>query len=173
MRHVFLKDREEVRALRKKIETYPMKLLKFYFKYFAFRSLGNVNNIESVIRSHGFEIFTFRLEAKEDQTTQLIDALGLTEYARHHVCFLATSKLVNAVFIRHSLSDEDRLQLFFHEEAHVWYNHPNLTSFTDGTETRQEMTANLFLPRLKKIRLLCIFTGFLLVFLSILLTCIF
>ncbi len=126
-----------------------MKLLKFFFKFFLFRSLRKVKNIETVIQSHGFRIYTFRLEAKHDRVTTLIDQMGAIEYARHNICFIATNPIINGVFIKHNLSDDDRLLLLFHEEAHIWYNHPNVTSFTDETDTQQEKTANLFLQRLR------------------------
>lgn len=126
-----------------------MKLLKFYLRYFFFRSLRKVKNIEAVITSHGFQIYTFRLEASNDPVTRLIDQMGATEYANHHICFIATNEILKGVFIKHNLSDDDRIELLFHEEAHIWYNHPNVTSFTNETDTQQEMIANHFFLRLR------------------------
>ena len=129
-----------------------IKLLKFYFRYYAFRSLRKVKNIENVIQTHGFRIYTFRLEAPNDPVTKLIDQLDIFEYAEHHICFIATNEIMKGVFIKHNLSDDDRLELLFHEEAHIWYNHPNVTGFTEDTETQQEMVANGFLLKLKCFR---------------------
>ena len=127
-----------------------MKLLKFLFKYFLFRSTRKLKNIEAVICSHGFRIYPFCIEDAEDPITDLLTHnFNAKEFAKHHKVFIATNPIINGVFIKDGLSDDDQLDLLFHEEAHIWYNHPNVTSFTNETDTQQERTANLFLPRLR------------------------
>lgn len=126
-----------------------MMVIKFLFKYFLFRSTHKLKNIETVIQSHGFRIYRFRLISQNNPVTKLIDDLGATEYASHHSAFIATNPIIKGVFIKKGLSDDDQIELLFHEEAHIWYNHPNVTSFTNETDTQQETTANKFLSRIR------------------------
>ncbi len=129
-----------------------MMVIKFLFKYFLFRSTHKLKNIETIIQSHGFRIYRFRLISKNNPITKLIDNLGATEYASHHSAFVATSPIIKGVFIKDGLSEDDQIELLFHEEAHIWYNHPNVTSFTNETDTQQEATANLFLFRIRALK---------------------
>ena len=129
-----------------------MKMLKFLFKYYLFRSTRKVENIERVIRSHGVRIHPFCLDDTEDPVTKLLDDLGAIEYAQHHIAFLAANRIINAVFLKDGLSDDDQNKLLFHEEAHIWYNDTNTTSFTDETDVQQENRANLFLFKLRMLK---------------------
>ncbi|MBQ3083968.1 MAG: hypothetical protein IJC46_00760 [Clostridia bacterium] len=129
-----------------------MKLLKFFFKYYVFRSLRKVQNIEAVIESHGFRVYRYRPEESSSQVAGLLRDLDCVDYARHHNSFHTANPIIKGVFIRRGLSLEDQRELLFHEEAHIWYNHPYTVSFTEETEIRQEVVANRFLARLKMLK---------------------
>lgn len=126
-----------------------MKALAFLFRYFLFRSTRKLKNIEKVIQSHGFRIYPFCVEDPEDPITDLLHNLHAFDFAHYHRSFIATNRIVNGVFLKDGLSDDDQIELLFHEEAHIWYNHPNVTSFTNETDTQQESTANKFLSRIR------------------------
>ncbi len=129
-----------------------MKLLNFYLRYFAFRSLRKVRNIEAVIKSHGFRIHRFRLEETDSQITKLITKLGCEDLARRESGFVVNNDVIKAVFIRKNLSTNDQLELLFHEEAHIWYSHLNTVNFTDQTPIQKEVKAQRFYPRLKALK---------------------
>lgn len=126
-----------------------MKVLSFLFRYFLFRSTRKLKNIENVIQSHGFRIYSFCLDDSEDPITDLLHNFKAFEYAHYRKSFIASNRIINGVFIKDGLSDDDQIELLFHEEAHIWYNHPNVTSFTNETDTQQETTANKFLSRIR------------------------
>lgn len=126
-----------------------MKLAKFYAKYFLFRSTRKMENIEKVIHSHGFDIFEFDPHAP---SSPILRACRCEEYARTHPCFIYVNKNIKDIFIQENLSVEDRIEYLFHEEAHIWYNHPNTISFTDNTNAQQEKVANFFLFRLRVLK---------------------
>ncbi len=129
-----------------------MKLLKFYFRYFTFRSLRKVRNIKAVIKSHGFRIHPYRLEETDSQITELIRELGCEDLAQRENGFVVTNEVIKAVFIRKNLSTNDQLEILFHEEAHIWCNHLNTANFTDQTAIQKEVEAQRFYPRLKALR---------------------
>ena len=111
-----------------------------------------MENIERVIRSHGFNIYTYLPEDKNSPELRLIAEMGMTDIAFHHAAFVATKAFIKAVFIREGYSDDDRLELLFHEEAHIWYDHLNKQNFTDQTVRQQEKVANLFLFKLQMLK---------------------
>ena len=123
-----------------------MKLAKFYAKYFLFRSTQKVENIERVIRSHGFEIHEFD---PFETDSSLLRLCGCAEFAKTHPCFIFIKENIKDIFIQESLSDDDRIEYLFHEEAHIWYNHTNITGFTENTNAQQEKVANHFLFKLR------------------------
>ena len=130
-----------------------MKLLQFLFKYFLFRSTRRVENIERVIRAQGFEIYPFCLGDQNDPITDLlIHNFNAYDFAKHHKAFACANRIQNGVFIKDGLCERDRVILLFHEMAHIWYNHMNLTGFVDQTDTQQEEQANLFLYRLRALK---------------------
>ena len=71
------------------------------------------------------------------------------DIAKHHDAFTATNSFVKAVFIKEGFSDDDQIELLFHEEAHIWYNHLTTTGYVDHTVRQHERVANLFQPRLR------------------------
>ena len=123
-----------------------MKLAKFYARYFLFRSTRKVENIERVIRSHGFEIHEFD---PFETDTSFLRLCGCAEFAKTHPCFIFIKENIKDIFIQESLSDDDRIEYLFHEEAHIWYNHTNITGFTENTNAQQEKVANHFLFKLR------------------------
>lgn len=133
-----------------------MKLLKFYFRYFTFRSLRKVKNIETVIQSHGFRIYHYRMEEINSKTTELIRSLGCEELAGSEEGFVVTNSVIKGIFIKKGLSDVDQLNILFHEEGHIWYNHANAVSFTDKTPTQKEVEAQRFYPRLKALKFITV-----------------
>lgn len=133
-----------------------MKLVKFYAKYFLFCSTHKVKNIERVIRSHGFEIQEFD---PLETSSSVLHLNGCAEFAKFHPSFLYVQGNIKDLFIQEGLSDDDRIEYLFHEEAHIWYNHINTTGFTENSNAQQEKAANLFLL---KLRILKFFTSALL-----------
>ena len=127
-----------------------MKLAKFYFKHFLFRSTRKVSNIENVIRSHGFNIYRFDPHEEHGKTAQFLELCGCKEYAKHRPAFIFVSdKDEKFVFIQKQLCHDDQVRYLFHEEAHIWYNHPNVTGFVENTKGHKNEVANLFLFRLR------------------------
>lgn len=135
-----------------------MKLLKFLFKYYLFRSTHNVSNIKRIIQSHGFKIHLYHPDETESRTAELLRLIGATEYAKNKYSFIATDDIIKACFIRRNLCEQDQLILLWHEEAHIWLEHPHKTGYLQNTPIQKEDDANLFLF---KIRLLKAFIYFL------------
>ncbi len=129
-----------------------MKLLQFLFKYFLFRSTRRVKNIERVIRAHGFSIYYYRPYDNANEVNRLIGFMGLQEYSEHRSAFIGVDNVIKGVFVRKNLHERDRNILLFHEMAHIWYNHLNLTGFVENTDVKQEMQANLFMERLRALK---------------------
>ena len=129
-----------------------MKLLRFLFKHYIFRSTHNVENIKRIIRAYGFEIYPFRLLSKNNRNTKLLKELGAIEYAGRRSAFVATSPIVKGVFIKDDLGDDDQNCLLFQEMAHIWYDDPNVMNFSAELEFWQEERANLFLHRLRLLK---------------------
>ncbi len=128
-----------------------MKLLKFYLKYYLFRSIRKVENIERVIRSLGFRIYEYDpLETKGDMV-KFLSLLGCLDYSKDKKAFTywANGAVNRIVFTQEGFNDDDRRTLLFHEAAHIWYDHLHITGFTDQSDIQQEVTANLFERRLR------------------------
>lgn len=141
-----------------------MKLLKFLIKYFMFRSTQKVENIKKVIEKHGFHICPYCVDDMDDPVTDFLIDVDAYEYASRQKSFVAPNDIANTVFIRDGLSEADQVILLFHEEAHIWYDHPFIKSFTDNTETQQDNTANLFLFKLRALKRITYLTLLVLVF---------
>lgn len=129
-----------------------MDLLRFLFKYYLFRSTRRVENIERVIQSQGFKIHPFHPEETETHSAELLRLLGATEYARSKVSFIATNDITKACFIRRNLCEKDRLLLLWHEEAHIWYEHPNKCGYLQETSVQKEIEAHLFLFKIRALK---------------------
>lgn len=119
-----------------------MKVLQFYLKYFLFRSTRRVENIERVIRSHGFKIYDYRPEETTTKVADLIRALGAEEFAQSQHGFVVVNPIIKGVFIKKGMSDADRICILFHEEAHIWFNHLNTENFTNQTHVQKEAAAH-------------------------------
>ncbi|MBQ7095854.1 MAG: hypothetical protein IJN80_05345 [Clostridia bacterium] len=129
-----------------------MKLLKFYLRYFLFRSTKKLKNIIQIIESQGFHVFSYLLEDEKDDTTILINQWGCHEHAKHHSAFIISNSFAKGLFIKENLNDDDRLELYFHEEAHILYDHPFYDGYTNNTTVQQEKVANFFLFRLRLLK---------------------
>ena len=123
-----------------------MKLLKFFFKYYVFRSLRKVQNIEAVIESHGFRVYRYRPEESSSQVAGLLRDLDCVDYARHHNSFHTANPIIKGVFIRRGLSLEDQRELLFHEEAHIWYNHPYMSALPRRPKFGKRLLLTVFWP---------------------------
>lgn len=127
-----------------------MKLAKFYAKYYLFRSTHKVCNIEEVIESQGFEIFRFDPREENGKTAQFLELCGCKEYSKARPSFIYISDDDEKyVFIQKNLSYDDQIRYLFHEEAHIWYNHPNMTGFIENSRGHQNDIANHFLLKLR------------------------
>lgn len=129
-----------------------MRLLKFFLKYYLFHSISRKKNIERIIEDQGFGIFRFRLESKNSAITKTIEDLNAIDYAQHHDAFITHNPIGKCLFIKKGMTALDELDCFFHEEAHIWYDHPFRNGFTDHTNRQQEKVANFFLFRLRLLK---------------------
>lgn len=144
-----------------------MKLLKFLLKYYLFRSTRSLAGIKQVIRSQGFKIHPFHPEETETHSAELLRLLGATEYARSKVSFIATNDITKACFIRRNLCEKDQLLLLWHEEAHIWLEHPHKTGYLQNTSVQKENEANLFLFKCRLLKAIIYFFFFLSIFVGI------
>ena len=128
-----------------------MKTLKFFLKYFLFALISSKTNIKRIIRAQGFKIYSFDPFETQSTTAKLLKSCGCYEYAQSHSSFIYVKPDENEkiVFIREGLTEEDQLELLFHEEGHIWYDHPFYDGFTDNTSIQQEIQAQKFLSHLR------------------------
>lgn len=126
-----------------------MKLAKFYFKYYLTRSLRKKSHIENVIRSQGFSIYRFDPQDPTDDVAQLMHSCKCWNHIQGRPSFLYLKGDEKYLFLKKGFSHDDQLILLFHEEAHIWYNHPFRSGLIDDSAIQHEQVANLFLPRLR------------------------
>lgn len=129
-----------------------MKLLKFFLKYYLFHKIQSKKNIENVIQSQGIKILYFDPLDPMDDVSLLMQNCNCWDSKKEKPGFLYISRHEKYLFIRSGHSRDEKIIILFHEEAHVWYNHPFRSGLIDDSDLMHEEVAHLFRFKLRLLK---------------------
>lgn len=101
-------------------------------------------DIKKVIKNQGFVIAEYSsFDNDNSDSRALLKNLNLLEYAANVKGFTYANADLRIVFINEDLSEEEKIVVLLHEEAHILFKHySHLPVF--GESIKEELEANLF-----------------------------